>query len=74
MSTRDALTGHLRVEADRARCAGHAQCLLAAPTVFDVDETSLKVILLDPEPAEGLRPAVQRAVSMCPMGALEIVD
>lgn len=70
----NALTGHLRVEADRDRCAGHGQCLLAAPTVFDVDETALKVIVLDPEPVEGLRPAVERAVSICPMGALEIVD
>lgn len=70
----NALTGHLRVEANRDRCAGHGQCLLAAPTVFDVDETTLKVIVLDPEPVEDLRSAVQRAVSICPMGALEIVD
>ncbi|MBA3745090.1 ferredoxin [Sporichthya sp.] len=69
----NALTGHLRVEANRDRCDGHGQCLLAAPTVFDVDEKANKVILLDPEPVEGLRAAVQRAVSMCPMGALEIV-
>ena len=67
-------TGHLRVEADRDRCAGHGQCLLAAPTVFDVDEDAQQVIVLDPEPTEDLRAAVQRAVSFCPMGALEIVD
>jgi len=70
----NALSGHLRVEANRDRCAGHGQCLLAAPTVFDVDEEALKVIVLDPEPVEGLRAAVERAASMCPMGALEIVD
>ena len=70
----NALTGHLRVEANRDRCAGHGQCLLAAPTVFDVDETAQKVLVLDPTPIEGLRAAVERAVSTCPMGALEIVD
>ena len=70
----NALTGHLRVAANLERCAGHGQCLLAAPTVFDVDEDDLKVIVLDPEPDESLRPAVQRAVAMCPMSALEIVD
>jgi ferredoxin len=70
----NARTGHLRVEANRDWCAGHGQCLLAAPTVFDVDEKALKVIVLDPEPVEDLRAAVQRAVSMCPMGALQIVD
>jgi ferredoxin len=70
----NALTGHLRVEANLNLCAGHGQCLLAAPMVFDVDEKRHQVILLDPEPVEGLRAAVQRAVSMCPMGALEIVD
>jgi ferredoxin len=69
-----ALTGHLRVEANRDRCAGHGQCLLAAPTVFDVDEKTNQVIVLDPQPVEGLRTAVQRAISICPMGALEIVD
>ena len=70
----NALSGHLRVEANQEDCAGHGQCLLAAPTVFDVDEREHKVIVLDPEPVEELRAAVQRAVSMCPMSALEIVD
>ncbi len=65
--------GRLRIEVNRDRCAGHGQCLLAAPTVFDVDEKAHEVIVLDPEPAEELRAAVQRAVSMCPMGALEVV-
>ena len=66
-------TGRMRIEVDRDRCAGHGQCLLAAPTVFDLDETAHQVIVLDPEPAEDLRGAVQRAVSMCPMGALEVL-
>ena len=70
----NALSGHLRVEANRDQCAGHGQCLLAAPTVFDVDDEAQKVIVLDPEPVEGLRAAVERAISFCPMGALEIVD
>jgi ferredoxin len=70
----NALTGHLQVEANLNLCAGHGQCLLAAPTVFDVDDKTHQVIVLDPQPVEGQRAAVQRAVSMCPMGALEIVD
>jgi ferredoxin len=63
----------MRIEVDLDRCAGHGQCLLAAPAVFDVDENAHQVIVLDPEPPEDLRAAVQRAVSMCPMGALEVV-
>ena len=70
----NARTGHLRVEADLDLCAGHGQCLLAAPTVFDVDEKTHQVMVLDPQPLEDQRATVQRAVSMCPMGALEIVD
>jgi ferredoxin len=66
-------TGRLRIEVDLDRCAGHGQCLLAAPTVFDVDEEARQVIVLDPDPVEDLREAVQRAVSMCPTGALEVV-
>lgn len=68
----DVLTGRVRIAVDRDRCAGHGQCLLAAPTVFDVDEQAHEVIVLDPEPAQELRAAVLRAVSMCPMGALSI--
>ena len=70
----NARTGQLRVEADLDLCAGHGQCLLAAPTVFDVDEKTRQVMVLEPSPHEDQRAAVQRAVSMCPMGALEIVD
>lgn len=63
----------MRIDVNRDRCAGHGQCLLAAPAVFDVDELAHEVIVLDPEPVEAHRAAVKRAVSMCPMGALEIV-
>jgi ferredoxin len=63
----------MRIDVNRERCAGHGQCLLAAPTVFDVDEEAHEVIVLDPDPVEDLRAALQRAVSMCPTGALEVV-
>jgi len=63
----------MRIDVDRDRCAGHGQCLLAVPSVFDVDDDAHEVIVLDPDPVEDLRAALQRAVSMCPTGALQVV-
>ncbi|MFM9444356.1 ferredoxin [Streptomyces acidiscabies] len=61
----------MRVTADRDRCVGAAQCVLAAPAVFDQDDEGL-VAPLTVEPAEGDRPAVRQAVGLCPSSAIRI--
>lgn len=55
-------------------CAGHGQCLLAAPTVFDLEDDADQVTLLNAAPSEDQRAGVQRAVSMCPTAALTLTD
>jgi ferredoxin len=61
----------MKVKVDTARCSGIGLCEFTAPAVFEVgDDGQSRVI--DPEPPESERAAVEEAVSGCPTGALEI--
>jgi ferredoxin len=48
-------------------------CVLTAPAVFDQDDDGIVTVLVD-DVAPGDLDAVRRAVSLCPSGALTIVD
>ncbi|WP_338687671.1 ferredoxin [Streptomyces acidiscabies] len=61
----------MRITADRERCVGAAQCVLAAPGVFDQDEEGL-VAPLTVEPGEGDQRVVRLAVGLCPASAIRI--
>jgi ferredoxin len=63
-----------RVEADLDLCQAHQMCLMDAPEVFGFDRDADRVTLAQPHPADGNRPAVERAVRNCPAMALTIVD
>ena len=60
------------VEADRDRCIGAGQCVLAAPDLFDQDEDEGLVVLLVPEPAAGLEPAARAAAAACPASVITV--
>lgn len=62
----------MRIAVDYQLCAGHGQCLLAEPTVFDLDDDADQVTILDASPSDDKHAAVQRAVSMCPTAALSV--
>jgi ferredoxin len=62
----------LKVEADLDACQGYVCCVMAAPEVFDVDDDTAKVVLLNPAPGEALRAKVEEAVRSCPSRALRI--
>jgi ferredoxin len=64
----------MRVTVDYDLCAGHGQCLLAAPDVFDLPDGSEQVVILDPDPRQSEYEAVVRAVAMCPAQALRVVN
>jgi ferredoxin len=64
----------VRVIADRDICQGHQMCQAEAPTVFGFDEQADLVTLLDENPDESLRPAVEAAVRYCPAMALTIEE
>ncbi|WP_327250070.1 ferredoxin [Streptomyces sp. NBC_01320] len=57
------------ISAERDRCVGAGQCVLAAKAVFDQDEDGL-VLVLDERPSVSQSDAVHEAVRACPSGAL----
>lgn len=64
----------MRVIVDAERCELHGECMVAAPEVFTIDDDDDVVTVLDAEPGEHLRPAVEEAAMMCPLGAIKIED
>lgn len=65
--------GCYRVVLDEDLCQGHAMCELEAPDVFKVPKRGV-VEIVDPEPPDELRDAVELAVEMCPTRALSIEE
>lgn len=61
----------MRVVLDVQRCQSNALCMMAAPSVFAVDEQG-EVTILDAEPGDDVLPAVERAVKLCPTQALRL--
>jgi len=63
---------HMKAIRDANRCELHGECLLAAPDVFEIEDDKDVVTVLNPEPGEELRNAVEQAVMMCPTTALRL--
>lgn len=62
----------MRVVVDYARCIVSGSCARAAPEVFEIRDDQL--CLLDEQPGEELRPAVEEAADFCPTAAIVIDD
>jgi ferredoxin len=60
----------MRVEVDLARCQAHGECVMTAPSVFDLDEQDH--LHYSSEVTEADRTAVERAARACPMQAIRI--
>ncbi|MEO8830388.1 ferredoxin [Lapillicoccus sp.] len=63
----------VRIEVEIDQCVGGGQCVLAAPELFDQDETDGTVILLRQPEADEFEDAEQ-AERVCPGRALRVVD
>jgi ferredoxin len=63
----------MRIVFDRSRCQQHAQCRGAAPELFSF-ATDGALVVLDENPPEHLREALQDAVDACPGQAISIED
>ena len=61
----------LKVTVDRDVCQNHGQCVFAAPQVFELDDEG-ELVVLDDEPDESLRAAVEEAVDVCPTRAITV--
>jgi cytochrome P450/ferredoxin len=64
-----ASTGAL-VVVDMDRCESHGQCVLAAPTVFRLDDDLN--LSYDSEPSDDVVPDVRRAAQLCPTQAIRV--
>lgn len=62
-----------RIIADRTACQGYANCVIAAPDYFDLDDDALVVVLRDDLPDDE-RKRVEEAARSCPVSALTIED
>jgi ferredoxin len=63
----------VKVLADIEKCEGYANCIVAAPTIFSIDDDNI-VLVLEERPAEDQREAVEEAVRNCPVAALSITE
>lgn len=64
----------MRIELDADLCQAYGNCLLAAPEVFELTESTPVVIVLRATPGEAMRAEVEEAVTSCPVQALTLLD
>ncbi|WP_300016584.1 ferredoxin [Pseudonocardia sp.] len=62
-----------RIAVDVQRCEGYANCVVAAPSAFDLDDDG-KVVLVHARVAAADRSAVTAAVRSCPVAAIRLED
>ena len=63
----------MRVEVDFELCESQAVCVGLAPTVFELS-TDGNLTLLQAQPPEELRDALENAEAACPVGAIKVSD
>ena len=63
----------MKILYDREKCKLHAQCRGAAPELFSFAADG-SLVILDENPPEELREALQDAVDACPEQAISIED
>ena len=65
----------MRIVADREQCEGHGVCVTQAPTLLDMDDDDIVIILEAGEdvPAPE-QPNANVAVESCPVAALRLLS
>jgi ferredoxin len=61
------------LKANFEACQGYANCVDAAPEVYDIDDDGV-VVLLKAEISDEERPRIEEAARSCPVSALTIED
>jgi ferredoxin len=64
----------MRVSVDLDECLGYANCVVDAPDVFEIVGDALQVTLLQENPPEEFRAAVEAAALDCPAKAITVAD
>ena len=60
----------MKIHADISKCLAYANCVAAAPQVYDFDGSVVKVI--EPEPGPELHEAARSGARQCPVKAITI--
>jgi ferredoxin len=63
----------MKIVADLSRCQGYANCLAAAPDVYDLADNGLVVVKIE-EPGPEQEEAARQGAGLCPVQALTIVE
>ena len=63
----------MKVVVDRDLCEGHARCVEAAPAVFEIGDDD-EMNILNENPGDDQRQAVEAALANCPRQALSLQD
>ncbi len=61
----------IEITVDLSRCQGYANCVSAAPDLFDLDDSGL-VKLLEDSPSADRLSAAQEAERLCPAAAIVV--
>lgn len=65
----------MKINVDFEACEGHGECVVAAPELFDLDDSGEKAVLLQEYPEdEQTRSNAIRAAKLCPVAAIQIED
>lgn len=64
----------MRVEVQLSVCRGYANCVVESPDVFDIDDNSAKVVVLNENPADDIAAETRAAAASCPVRAITIVE
>ena len=64
------MTYHVAIDGDT--CNGYGNCVLAAPSVFDLDPDSNVAVLIDGRPVDADADAVEEAAADCPVRAITL--
>jgi ferredoxin len=60
----------MQVRVDVGLCEGHAQCVSAAPDVFDIGDSDEYAQVVQGSPPEHMRGEVELARNLCPTKAV----
>ncbi len=64
----------VHITVDEQSCVGAGQCVLSVPDVFDQDEMTGRVVLLEGRPPADLEDDVVEATRACPAQAITVTD
>jgi ferredoxin len=64
----------MKLDWNRDRCVGHAQCAAVAPDLWDVDDDGYAVSKINGDVPAELEAAARASVNACPESAITIVE